>query len=62
MSTAAAMIAPIIEPMPPSTTMTRMLIDAMKLKLPGTSSPWKPAYSAPAMPAKKADTANAKTL
>ncbi len=40
-STTAAMTTPIWLPMPPSTTMARMMADSMKVKLSGLMKPWR---------------------
>ena len=50
MITTAAIATPICEPMPPSTTMARMIADSRKLKLSGETKPWRAAKKEPAKP------------
>jgi len=61
-STAAAMVEPVIDPMPPSTTMATTSKLRTKVKLWGARFPSNAPLSAPAMPAKKALMTNARTL
>src|SRR3972149_7033506 len=48
--------------MPPSTTMHRIMIDSMMVKLSGLTKPWKPAKSPPETPPKLAPIANASSF
>src|SRR5690606_14135966 len=52
--TTAARMTPNWDPMPPSTTMARMMADSMKLKDSGLTRPWRAANRQPAKPAKLA--------
>ncbi len=57
--TIAAMATPSWLPMPPSTTMARMIADSMKVKLSGLMKPWRVAKNAPASPPNNAPIENA---
>ena len=57
--TIAAMATPIWLPMPPSTTMARMIALSRKLKLSGETKPWRTAKNEPANPANIAPSAKA---
>ncbi len=48
--TTAAMATPIWLPMPPSTTMARIIADSMKVKHSGEMKPWRAAKNEPAKP------------
>src|SRR5580692_6855231 len=58
----AATATPIWLPMPPSTTMARMVADSMKVKDSGEMKPCRAAKKAPAKPPKPAPIANAVSL
>ena len=60
--TAAAIATPSCEPMPPSTTIARMVADSMKVKLSGLTKPWRTAKNEPAKPPNIAPSANAVSL
>ena len=60
--TTAAMATPIWLPMPPSTTMARMIADSMKVKLSGVTKPWRAAKNEPAKPPNMAPMAKAVSL
>ena len=60
--TTAASATPICEPMPPSTTIARIVADSLKVKLSGLTKPWRTAKNEPARPPKKAPSANAVSL
>src|SRR5690606_16840963 len=60
--TMAARITPNRDPMPPSTTMARMMADSMKVKDSGETSPWRAAKKLPAKPAKVAPMVKAESL
>ena len=49
--TMAAIATPIWLPMPPSTTIARMMADSMKVKISGLMKPWRVAKKVPAKPA-----------
>ena len=57
--TIAAMATPQSEPMPPSTTIARMIALSRKLKLSGLMKPWRTAKNEPAKPPKAAPSAKA---
>src|SRR6266478_6133159 len=61
-STAAATVEPVIEPMPPSTTIATTSKLRTKVKLCGARLPSNAPLNAPATPAKKALITNARTL
>ncbi|RMS11172.1 hypothetical protein ALP75_202211 [Pseudomonas syringae pv. actinidiae] len=58
----AARITPSCEPMPPSTTMARMIADSMKVKDSGVTRPWRAAKKLPAKPANAAPRVKADSL
>ncbi len=58
----AARITPSCEPMPPSTTMARMIADSMKVNDSGDTRPWRAAKKLPAKPAKVAPRVKADSL
>ncbi len=58
----AAMSTPRMEPMPPSTTMARMIADSMKVNEDGLMNPSIAAYITPPMPPKDAPSVNAESL
>ncbi len=58
----AATMAPVVEPSPPSTTITTISIDFTKVKEPGLMMGTKCANSPPATPAKKEEMTKARTL
>ena len=60
--TAAAMATPSCEPMPPSTTMARIVADSMKVKLSGLTNPCRTAKNEPAKPPNIAPSAKAVSL
>ena len=60
--TAAAIATPSCEPMPPSTTMARMVADSMKVKLSGLTKPWRTEKNEPAKPPNIAPSAKAVSL
>ncbi|MNY44712.1 hypothetical protein D3C86_1797630 [compost metagenome] len=60
--TIAARMIPSCEPMPPSTTMARMIADSMKVKDCGLTRPWRAAKKLPAKPAKVAPRVKAESL
>ena len=60
--TMAAMATPIWLPMPPSTTIARMVADSMKVKDSGEMNPWRAAKNEPAKPANIAPMAKAVSL
>ena len=61
-STAAAMVDPVIDPMPPSTTIATISKERTKVKLCGERFPSKAPESAPATPAMPALMTKARTL
>src|SRR5262249_38023181 len=61
-STIAAMTTPTWLPMPPSTTIARIMADSMKVKLSGLMKPWRVAKNEPAKPPNIAPIANAVSL
>ena len=60
--TTAAMATPIWLPMPPSTTMARIIADSMKVKLSGEMKPCRAAKNEPAKPPNIAPIAKAVSL
>ena len=60
--TMAARITPSCEPMPPSTTMARMIADSIKVNDSGVTRPWRAAKKLPAKPANAAPRVNAESL
>ena len=60
--TTAAIATPISEPMPPSTTMARMIADSRKTKDSGLTKPWRAAKKEPAKPPNIAPIAKAVSL
>ncbi|MCY1529687.1 hypothetical protein D9M68_648470 [compost metagenome] len=58
----AARMIPSCEPMPPSTTMARMIADSMKVKDCGLTRPCRAAKKLPAKPAKQAPRVKAESL
>ena len=58
----AASATPSWLPMPPSTTIARMIADSMKVKLSGLMKPWRVAKNTPAKPANSAPIAKAESL
>ena len=58
----AAMMTPAMEPMPPSTTMERIMADSMKVKLEGLMKVVLAAKMTPANPAQHEPSANAESL
>ena len=60
--TIAAIAMPASDPMPPSTTMARMIADSRKTKDSGLTKPWRAAKNEPAKPPNIAPIANAVSL
>src|SRR5690606_35118743 len=60
--TIAARTTPVWLPMPPSTTIARMIADSMKVKLSGLMKPWRVAKKAPAKPPSMAPIAKAESF
>ena len=58
----AATATPIMLPMPPSTTMARIVADSRNVKDSGEMKPWRAAKNEPAKPANIAPIANAVSL
>ena len=58
----AARMTPTCEPMPPNTTMARMMADSIKVKDSGLIKPWRAAKKHPAKPAKVAPMVKALSL
>ena len=56
------MAMPVSEPMPPSTTMARMIADSRKTKDSGLTKPWRAAKKEPAKPPNMAPVAKAVSL
>ncbi len=62
MTTTAATATPTSEPMPPSTTMARIVADSMNSNERGLTKPWRAPKNAPARPPNSAPMANAVSL
>ena len=60
--TIAAMAMPVSEPMPPRTTIARMIADSRKTKDSGLTKPWRAAKNEPAKPPNMAPIAKAVSL